>query len=87
MQQNIIDSFLKTPRLYGSRVSPDLKWVVWVWANVGSSADVYISPIDKVESPRKLTNFNQDTSIISWTEDSRFIIVNHDYDGDERFRL
>ena len=87
MQQNIIDSFLKTPRLYGSKVSPDLKWVVWLWANVGSSADVYISLIDKVEPPRKLTNFNQDTSIISWTEDSRFIIVNHDYDGDERFRL
>ena len=87
MQENIIDSFLKTPRLYGAKVSPDLKWVVWVWANVGSSADVYIAPIDKTESPRKLTDFNQDTSIISWTEDSRFIVVNHDYDGDERFRL
>jgi len=87
MQENIIDSFLKTPRLYGAKVSPDLKWVVWVWANVGPSADVYIAPLDKTESPKKLTNFNQDTSVISWTEDSRFIVVNHDYDGDERFRL
>lgn len=87
MQKNIIDSFLKTPRLYGAKVSPDLKWVVWVWANVGPSADVYIASIDKTEPPRKLTDFNQNTSIISWTEDSCFIIVNHDYDGDERFRL
>jgi dipeptidyl aminopeptidase/acylaminoacyl peptidase len=87
MQENIIDSFLKTPRLYGAKISPDLKWAVWVWANVGSSADVYIASIDENEPPRKLTDFNQNTSIISWTEDSRFIIVNHDYDGDERFRL
>lgn len=87
MKQNILDSFLKTPRIYGAKVSQDLKWVVWVWSNIGPSADVYIAPIDKAESPRKLTNFNQDTSIVSWTEDSRFIIVNHDYDGDERFRL
>lgn len=87
MKENIIDSFLKTPRLYGEKVSPDLKWVVWTWANVGPSADVYIAPLDRTESPRKITDFNQDTSIISWTEDSRFVVVNHDYDGDERFRL
>jgi len=87
MPENIIDSFLKTPRLYGAKVSPDLKWVVWVWANIGPNADIYIAPIDKTEPPKKLTAFNQDTSIVSWTEDSRFVVVNHDYDGDERFRL
>ncbi len=87
MQKNIIDSYIKTPRLYEASVSPDLKWVIWVWANVGPNADVYIAPLDKTESPRKLTDFRQDTSIISWTEDSCFIVVNHDYDGDERFRL
>lgn len=85
--KNLIDSFLTTPKLYGAQVSPDLKWVTWVWANVGPNADVYISPIDQSESPRKLTDFNQDTSVVSWTEDSKFIVVNHDYDGDERFRL
>lgn len=87
MQKNTIDSFLKTPCLKGAKVSPDLKWIVWVWANVGPSADVYIAPLDRSDSPRKLTDFKQDTSVISWTEDSRFVVVNHDYDGDERFRL
>ncbi len=87
MPKNTIDSFLKTPRLYGAKVSPDLKWVAWVWANAGPSADVYVAPLDRAESPRKLTDFNQDTSVVSWTEDSRFIVVRHDYDGDERFRL
>lgn len=87
MKENLIDSFLKTPRIHGAIVSPDLKRVAWVWANIGSSADVYIGTIDRTDSPRKLTNFDQDTSLISWTEDSRFIVVNHDYDGDERFRI
>ncbi|MDB5258979.1 MAG: peptidase prolyl oligopeptidase active site region [Candidatus Taylorbacteria bacterium] len=83
----IIDSFLKTPCLYEAKVSPDLKWAVWVWANVGPNADVYIAPLDARAAPRKLTDFGQDTSIMSWTEDSRSIIVHHDYDGDERYRL
>jgi len=75
----------------GATVSPDLKWMAWVWANVGPNADVYVAPADQPGSlpanPRKLTDFNQRTSIISWTEDSKHIVVNHDYDGDERFRL
>jgi dipeptidyl aminopeptidase/acylaminoacyl peptidase len=87
MQPNIIDSFLKTPRLHGARVSPDFKWVAWVWANVGPSADLYITPVDSAESPRKLTDFKQDTSIVSWAEDGQSIVVCHDYDRDERFRL
>ena len=87
MRENTIDSFLKTPRLYGAKVSPDLKWVVWVWANIGPHADVYIAPLDTTQPPRRLTDFHQNTSIISWTDDSQSIVVSHDYNGDERARL
>ena len=86
MQTHFLDSLLKTPRLYGAQVSPDRKWVVWVWANIGPCADVYIVEVEKSDSIRKLTDFKQDTSILSWTADSKSIVVNHDYDGDERFR-
>lgn len=87
MKTGILDSFLATPRPYEAIVSPDLKLVVWAWANIGPNVDVYITSLDKSTDPKKLTNFHQDTSVVSWTEDSQHIVVSHDYDGDERYRL
>jgi len=87
MTENILDSFLKTPRIYGVKVSPDLKWVIFSQANVGPTSDVYIVSIDKNDVPKKITNFNRNTSTVSWAGDSRSFIVGHDYDGDERVRL
>lgn len=119
----MLDALIKTPRLYAAKISPDLKWVVWTWANVGPFADVYIAPLAEVVSdfgnnlnvlnlsdvnfnapdfnapdfnasdlnsktlPRKLAGFGQSSQVVSWTEDSRYVVVSHDYDGDERLRL
>jgi len=91
MQQNttekMINYFINTPSVGTAKVSPDLKWVVWEWANLGPCTDVYISSLTPSTSPKKLTDFGQNTHVLSWSTNSRFIIVGHDYDGDEHIRL
>jgi Tol biopolymer transport system component len=87
MAKDYIDQILDTPNFYMAKVSPDLKYIAWSWSNIGPIGDIYIASIDKKEKPRKLTNFDYGTRILSWTPDSRYIIAAHDYDGDERYCL
>lgn len=86
-EKGFIDFLLKTPRLYCAKISPDRKWIAWVWTNIGPNADIYIASTDGTHKPRKISDFKQDTSICSWTSDSQSLIARHDYDGDERYRL
>jgi len=86
-KKDYIDSLLSTPNFYHAKVSPDLKNIIWTWHNLGPVGDVYITSLDKNEEPRKLTDFGFGTRLVSWTQDSKFAIVSHDYDGDERHRL
>ena len=83
----LLDHLLALPKLGGAVVSPDLKWVAWTWYGRGPAADVYAAPTDGSAPPRQLTNTPQDTSVVSWSPDSRFVIVSEDKDGDERDRL
>ncbi len=86
-KSNTLDALLKTPRLSQAMVSHDCAQVAWVWAGIGEHPDAYVARTDIVEAPRRLTDFGQKTSIISWTEDNQTLVVSHDYDGDERHRL
>lgn len=68
-------------------VSPDGKWVAWSWSHLGPAADVFATPTDGSEVPVRLTNTLDDTYVVSWTVDSKALIVEQDHDGDERAQL
>lgn len=82
-----LEQLLKTPQIYGARVSPDTKWVAWFWSNLEARAQVYVAPTDGSRPPLKLTNLDQDVYVRAWAHDSASLIVAHDTDGDERVRL
>lgn len=82
-----LDHLLSLPRLAGENVSPDRRWVAWSWYGRGPAADVYLAPSDGSAAPVRVTGTGQDTHVVSWSADSRTLIVSHDQDGDERERL
>ena len=69
------------------QVSRDGRWVAWTWFNAGPAADVFVAPTDGSAPPTRLTVTDQNTVLVSWTPDSRAVIVRQDKDGDERVRL
>jgi dipeptidyl aminopeptidase/acylaminoacyl peptidase len=82
-----LDHLLALPKLGGEAVSPDLNYVAWTWYGRNPAADVYLAPTDGSLPPTRLTDTPQDTSVVSWSADSRTVIVSEDRDGDERERL
>ena len=82
-----LDHLLTLPKLGGEAVSPDRNYVAWTWYGRGPAADVYLAPTDGSMPPTRLTDTPQDTSVVSWSADSRTLIVSEDKDGDERERL
>lgn len=69
------------------RVSPDGKWIAWTWFGVGAGADVYAAPTDGSAPPLRLSDTHENTLLVSWTPDSRAVLVYQDHDGDERYQL
>ena len=88
-----LEDLLTLPTLEGPRVSPDGRWVAWTWYRTGPAADVYAAPTDRVASlprlhpPLRLSETPDDTFVVSWTPDSRAVLVSQDHDGDERAQL
>jgi dipeptidyl aminopeptidase/acylaminoacyl peptidase len=84
-----LDALLALPTLDedAAAVSPDGRWVAWTWYRAGPTADVYAAPTDGSAPPIRLTDVDQDVVFVSWTTDSRAVLVMHDRDGDERFQL
>ncbi len=78
---------LSVPILHGPEVSPDGRWAAWSWSRVGPTADVFVAPTDASMSPIRLTETADDTLVVSWTPDSKAVVVGQDTDGDERVRL
>ncbi len=87
INEKFLNALFKTPQLSGAHVSPDSKLVAWRWANIGPRADIYLAPIDGSSKPKKITDFGNNTMIFSWSSDSSSLVVGHDYDGDERFKV
>ena len=75
------------PVLSGPAVSPDGRWVAWSWSRLGPAADIFAAPTDGSEPPLRLTRTPDDTQVVSWTPDSRAVVVGQDRDGDERIQL
>lgn len=82
-----LENLLALPGLWATKVSPDGKWVAWTWYRAGPAADVYVAPTDGSQPPTRLSNTTDDTVLVSWTPDSRAVIVSQDKDGNERDQL
>ncbi len=82
-----LDALIDLPTADRPRGSRDGRWVAWVWYGVGEAADIYVAPTDGSAPPTRLTVSSDDTFLLSWTADSRSLIVGQDHGGDERVRL
>ncbi len=87
MEDAFLDALLTLPELWAPRVSRDGRWVAWTWFQVGPAADVFVAPVDGSRTPTRLTATDEDTYLVSWTPDSRAVIVEQDQGGNERVRL
>ncbi|MDX1993890.1 MAG: prolyl oligopeptidase family serine peptidase [bacterium] len=82
-----LDALLALPGLYSATISPDGAWVAWTWMRTAPTAEVYAVPTDGSQSPIRLTDTPEETYFVSWTPDSRAVIVEQDRDGNERAQL
>lgn len=69
------------------RASPDGKWIAWTWFGLREYAQVFVAPTDGSRAPIQLTNSSENSHIVSWTHDSRAVMIAQDHDGDERYCL
>jgi dipeptidyl aminopeptidase/acylaminoacyl peptidase len=88
--EEYLDALLNLPNIDNEllpQVSRDGKWVAWTWFHTGPNPDVFVAPTDGSTPPIRLTETDQNTFLVSWTPDSRAVIVEQDKDGDERVQL
>jgi dipeptidyl aminopeptidase/acylaminoacyl peptidase len=82
-----LDALLTLPRLFGGSVSPDGKWVAWMWSGIALTTDVYAVRTDGALPPIQLTDTAENSYFIAWTPDSESLIVAQDIGGNERDQL
>jgi dipeptidyl aminopeptidase/acylaminoacyl peptidase len=85
--EDYLDALLSLPGMWAPQVSRDAKWVAWTWFRTGPAADVFAAPTDGSAPPIRLTGTADNTYLVSWTPDSRAVIVEQDRDGNERAQL
>ncbi len=85
--EHYLDALLELPGLWRGQVSPDGKWVAWTWFHAAPTAEVYAAPTDASAPPMRLTDTPEDTILVSWTPDSRAVLVSQDTAGNERDQL
>lgn len=84
---NFLHQLLHLPTVLFALLSPDARWVAFVWQRRHENLDVFVVPSDGSAPPVALTHTPEYTWLTSWTPDSRAVIVAEDHDGDERNRL
>ena len=84
---SFLGQLLSLPTVLLAQLSPDGKWVAFLWYRVHENVDVFIAPTDGSTPPVALTHTPEYTELVSWTSDSRAVILAEDHDGDERSRL
>ena len=87
--EEYLDALLSLPDMSDlrPRVSRDGRWVAWTWFHTGPAANVYVAPTDGSTPPIRLTDTPEDTYLVSWTPDSRAVLVEQDKSGNERAQL
>jgi dipeptidyl aminopeptidase/acylaminoacyl peptidase len=86
-QDQYLEALLALPRIYSPIVSFDRKWVAWTAFGVGDAAEVYVAPTGGSAPPVRMTDTPEKTIAVSWTPDSRAVLVRQDHQGDERYQL
>ena len=84
---NFLHQLLHLPTVLFALLSPDVRWVAFVWQRRHENLDVFVVPSDGSAPAVALTHTPEFTRLTSWTPDSRAVIVEEDHDGDERNRL
>jgi dipeptidyl aminopeptidase/acylaminoacyl peptidase len=85
--EDYLDALLSLPGMWAPQVSRDARWAAWTWFRTGPAADVFAAPTDGSAPPIRLTGTADNTYLVSWTPDSRAVIVEQDRDGNERAQL
>jgi len=82
-----LQQLLSLPIVLDARLSPDGRWVAFVWHHRHENLDVFIVPSDGSAAPLALTHTPEATWLVGWSSDARAVVVAEDHDGDERARL
>jgi dipeptidyl aminopeptidase/acylaminoacyl peptidase len=82
-----LQQLLTLPEVEHVRLSPDGRWVAFVWYRRHENYDVFLAPCDASAPPLALTHTPEVTWLVNWTPDSQAVIVAEDHEGDERSRL
>lgn len=83
----LLRHLLSLPTVNYALLSPDGRWVAYEWYRVREHVDVYLVSADGASSPRAIAHTLQDTRLVSWSADSRSLVLSEDRDGNERARL
>jgi dipeptidyl aminopeptidase/acylaminoacyl peptidase len=86
-QDSFLHQLMTLPTVMEARLSPDKRWVAFAWYRIHENLDIFLVPSDGSQLPVALTNTPEATELVSWTPDSRAVIVSEDHDGDEFARL
>jgi dipeptidyl aminopeptidase/acylaminoacyl peptidase len=86
-EDTFLHQLLTLPTVLYARLSPDKCWVAFTWYRIHENNDIFLVPSDGSQPPIPLTHTLEATELVSWTPDSRAVIVSEDHDGDEYARL
>jgi dipeptidyl aminopeptidase/acylaminoacyl peptidase len=82
-----LDRLLQVPQLYSARISPDGRFVAWIWAGLAETTQLWVTAADGKEAPRCLVGDEWDCDSFRWAPDSGSIVYARSQDGDERVGL
>jgi len=82
-----INHLLSLPSVMRAALSPDGRWVAFMWYRIHENIDVFLVPTDGSSKPVPMTHTPEMTVLVSWTADSQAVILSEDHDRDERARL
>ncbi len=75
---------VRTPRMESPQVSPDALWVAWTWSGTGETGEVFAAPTSGEGAPFRLGSAGLAARAVSWSPDSRSVLVEREDDSDER---
>ncbi len=82
-EATFLHQLMTLPTVGEAQLSPDKKWVAFNWYRMHENMDVFLVPTDGSKPPIPLTHTPEFTELVSWTPDSKTVIVSEDHDGDE----
>ncbi|HID83642.1 MAG TPA: hypothetical protein EYP54_00725 [Anaerolineales bacterium] len=85
--ETLLEHLMTLPSVRYARLSPDGRWVAFVWYRRHENLDVFVAPTDGSAPPVALTHTPEATELVDWTPHGRGVLVAEDHDGDERVRL